>query len=47
VLLAVLANLLNLLGVDAFDQQIVRGVIIVAAVVITSTALRLRRTRTR
>ncbi|OZM77906.1 ABC transporter permease [Pseudonocardia sp. MH-G8] len=48
VLLAVLANLLNLLGVDAFDQQIVRGVIIVAAVVITSTALRMRRrTRTR
>ncbi|MGY1631836.1 ABC transporter permease [Geodermatophilus sp. SYSU D01186] len=44
-LLAVLANLLNLLGVGAFDQQIVRGLIIIAAVVITSTTLRMRRKR--
>ncbi|GAT88404.1 ribose transport system permease protein [Paenarthrobacter nicotinovorans] len=41
-LLAVLANLLNLLGVGPFDQQIVRGIIIVVAVIITSTSLRLR-----
>lgn len=46
-LLAVLANLLNLLGVGAFDQQIVRGAIIIAAVVITSTSLRMRRKRAR
>jgi ribose transport system permease protein len=45
VLLAVLANVLNLVGVDAFDQQIVTGVIIIAAVVITSASLRLRRSR--
>jgi ribose transport system permease protein len=45
VLLAVLANVLNLVGVDAFDQQIVRGVIIVAAVVITATALHMRRVK--
>lgn len=46
-LLAVLANLLNLLGVGPFDQQIVRGVLIVVAVVITSTSLRLRFKRRR
>jgi ribose transport system permease protein len=44
-LLSILANLLNLLGVGPFDQQIVRGAIIIVAVVVTSTSLKLRRTR--
>ena len=46
-LLAVLANLLNLLGVGAFDQQIVKGLIIVCAVVLTALALKRAQQTTR
>ncbi|MCW2839511.1 MAG: Ribose transporter permease [Aeromicrobium sp.] len=42
-LLTILANVLNLVGVDPFDQQIVTGFIIIFAVVLTATALKLRR----
>lgn len=41
-MLAILANLLNLLGVGPFDQQIARGAIIIIAVVVTSASLRAR-----
>lgn len=39
-LLAMVANLLNLLGVSPFNQQIAKGVIIVAAVLFTMPALK-------
>ncbi|MEA2333292.1 MAG: ribose transport system permease protein [Thermoleophilaceae bacterium] len=41
-LLAVVANLLNLAGVSPFDQQIVKGVVILAAVLLAGQALRSR-----
>jgi ribose transport system permease protein len=41
-LLAVLANLLNLAGVSPFDQQIVKGAVILAAVLLAGQALRSR-----
>jgi ribose transport system permease protein len=39
-LLAILSNVLNLLGVGPFDQQMVKGGMIVAAVLLSSVALR-------
>jgi ribose transport system permease protein len=41
-LLAMVANLLNLLGVSPFNQQIAKGVIIFVAVVFTTPGLRAR-----
>ncbi|NRF95912.1 ABC transporter permease [Paenibacillus frigoriresistens] len=41
-LLAMVANLLNLLGVPPFNQQIAKGVIIIAAILFTSQGLRQR-----
>lgn len=41
-LLAVVANLLNLAGVSPFDQQIVKGLVILAAVLLAGQALRSR-----
>jgi ribose transport system permease protein len=41
-LLAVVANLLNLTGVSPFDQQIVKGVVILAAVLLAGQALKRR-----
>jgi ribose transport system permease protein len=41
-LLAVVSNLLNLTGVSPFDQQIVKGLVIVAAVLLAGQALRRR-----
>jgi ribose transport system permease protein len=48
-LLAVIANVMNLMGISPFDQQIVRGLVIIVAVIITSTAIvsRIRRGTTR
>lgn len=40
VLLAVLSNLMNLIGVSPFDQQIVKGVVIVLAVLLAMQATR-------
>ena len=41
-LLAMVANLLNLLGVSPFNQQIAKGAIIILAVLFTAQGLRLR-----
>lgn len=41
-LLAVVSNLLNLTGVSPFDQQIVKGIVIIAAVLLAGQALRRR-----
>lgn len=41
-LLAVLSNLMNLIGVSPFDQQIVKGVVIVLAVLLAMQATRKR-----
>jgi ribose transport system permease protein len=41
-LLAVVSNLLNLTGVSPFDQQIVKGLVIVAAVLLAGHALKRR-----
>lgn len=41
-LLAMVANLLNLLGVSPFNQQIAKGVIIVVAVLFTTQGLKQR-----
>ena len=38
-LLGVLANVLNLVGVSPFDQQIVKGLVIIAAVLLMSTSI--------
>lgn len=38
-LLAVIANVMNLMGISPFDQQIVRGLVIIIAVILTSTAI--------
>lgn len=38
-LLAVIANVMNLMGISPFDQQIVRGLVIIVAVILTSTAI--------
>jgi len=43
-LLAVVSNLLNLTGVSPFDQQIVKGLVIIAAVLLAAQTLK-RRTR--
>jgi ribose transport system permease protein len=43
-LLAVVSNLLNLTGVSPFDQQIVKGLVIIAAVLLAGQTLK-RRTR--
>lgn len=39
-LLAVLSNIMNLVGISPFDQQIVKGVVIIAAVLITGDNIR-------
>lgn len=44
-ILAVIANLLNLLGVSPFSQQIVKGLIILGAVLLERRALKLARPR--
>jgi ribose transport system permease protein len=41
-LLAVVSNLLNLTGVSPFDQQIVKGLVIIAAVLLAGQALKRR-----
>ena len=41
-LLAVLSNLMNLIGISPFDQQIVKGVVIVLAVLLAMQATRKR-----
>jgi ribose transport system permease protein len=41
-LLAVVSNLLNLTGVSPFDQQIVKGLVIIAAVLLAAQALKRR-----
>jgi ribose transport system permease protein len=41
-LLAVVANLLNLTGVSPFDQQVVKGLVILAAVLLAGQALKRR-----
>ncbi len=41
-LLAVLSNLMNLMGIGPFDQQIVKGVVIILAVLFASQATRKR-----
>lgn len=41
-LLAVVSNLLNLTGVSPFDQQIVKGIVIIAAVLLAGQALKRR-----
>jgi ribose transport system permease protein len=41
-LLAVVSNVLNLTGVSPFDQQIVKGVVIIAAVLLAGQALKRR-----
>ena len=47
-LLAVLSNVMNLIGISPFDQQIVKGVVIVLAVLLAARATRARfRKRTR
>jgi ribose transport system permease protein len=38
-LLAVIANVMNLMGISPFDQQIVRGLVIIVAVILTSTSI--------
>jgi ribose transport system permease protein len=43
-LLAVVANLLNLTGVSPFDQQIVKGLVIIAAVLLAAHTLKRRQT---
>ena len=42
VLLAVLSNLMNLIGISPFDQQIVKGVVIILAVLFAMHATRKR-----
>lgn len=44
-LLAVLANVLNLIGVSPFDQQIVKGAVILVAVLLAVQAVRRRKGR--
>lgn len=39
-LLAILSNVMNLVGISPFDQQIVKGVVIIAAVLITGDNLK-------
>lgn len=41
-LLAVLSNVMNLIGVSPFDQQIVKGIVIVVAVLVAAQAARRR-----
>lgn len=45
VLLAVLSNVMNLVGVSPFDQQIVKGAVIVVAVLLAANAMRRRLNR--
>ena len=42
VLLAMVANLLNLLGVSPFNQQVAKGAIIILAVLFTAQGMRER-----
>lgn len=48
-LLGILSNVLNLIGVSPFDQQIVKGIVIIAAVLLMSTSIRrqIKKIRTR
>ena len=46
-LLAILSNVLNLVGVSPFDQQIVKGLVIIAAVLLAARATKRRLTERR